>query len=78
MSQWQFLSVVGSAFILGGAFSSGAVARNSSNVRGPDDVEITAEYRGQSLGVGTWELQIRSTLIPVTTWFTYQARSTTF
>ena len=55
MSQWKFLSVMGSALILGGAFSYEAVARNSSNVGGPDDVEITAEVQGaiaQHRGLG--------------------------
>ena len=46
MSQWRFTGAIVSALILGGAFSSGAVARNSSNVGGPDDVEITADVEG--------------------------------
>jgi len=55
MSQWKFWSVMGSALILGGAFSSGAVARNSSNIGAPDDVEITAAVQGaiaQHRGLG--------------------------
>jgi osmotically-inducible protein OsmY len=46
MSKWKVLSVVGGALILGGAFSSGAVARNSSNIGGLDDVRITTDVRG--------------------------------
>ena len=46
MSQWRFTGAIVSALILGGAFSSGAVARNSSNVGGPDDVKITADVQG--------------------------------
>ena len=46
MSQWKFFSVMGGVLILGGALSSGAIARNSSNVGGPGDAEITADVQG--------------------------------
>jgi len=46
MSQWKLFSVMGSVFIWGSVFSYGAVARNSSNVGGPDDVKITADVQG--------------------------------
>jgi osmotically-inducible protein OsmY len=45
MREWK-LSVTGAAIILGGAFSSGAVAGNSANVRRPDDVQITVDVQG--------------------------------
>ena len=45
MKEWKFLKVMSAAIILGGAFSSEAVAGNSANVRRPDDVKITAVAR---------------------------------
>ena len=46
MGRWKLLIVMGSVFIWGSALSYGAVAWDSSGIRGPDDVKITADVQG--------------------------------
>src|SRR5215470_13704410 len=54
MSEWKFLRIVGAALVLGGAFSSGAVAETASIPEARHDVGITADV--QNALAKHWEL----------------------